>query len=521
MSTETAQLAGPDLAEAGCPLTDVADGGSLLGHAKGEAVLVARRGTEYFAVGATCTHYGGPLAEGIIVDDTVRCPWHHACFSLRTGEALRAPALNPIACWNVERRGDRLFVTGKRVEQDPLAPLRPATARPDEPTSVVIIGAGAAGSAAGEMLRRQGYTRAITMIDVDIDAPYDRPNLSKDYLAGTAQEEWIPLRPDGFYAQHDIDILRVHVTSIDPSASTVTLADGRTLQYGALLLATGAEPNHLDVPGADLPFVHVLRSLADSRGIIAATSTAHRAVVIGASFIGLEVAASLRHRDIDVHVVAPEAAPLARVLGEGLGNDIRRMHEGRGVVFHLSTGVSRIDQQGVHLNDGTTLPADVVVVGVGVRPRLELARQAGLRVYQGVIVNQYLETSAPHVYAAGDIAQWPDPHTGEQIRVEHWVVAQRQGQTAARNILGASEPFDAVPYFWSQHYDTTVRYSGHARSWERVVADGSLAAGRMSVAYRNRARTLAVASVGEDRHNLEAERALERDDERALTELIP
>ena len=521
MSTETAQLAGPDLEEVGCPLTDVADGGSLLGHAHGEAVLVVRSGTEYFAVSATCTHYGGPLAEGIVVGETVRCPWHHACFSIRTGEALRAPALNSIACWNVERRGGQLFVRGKRAERDPLAPAHPVAARPDVPSAIIIVGAGAAGSAAAEMLRRQGYTRSITMIDVEADAPYDRPNLSKDYLAGTALDEWIPLRPDGFYAQHGIDMVRARVTSIDPSASTVTLSDGRTLEYGAVLLATGAEPNHLDVPGADLPFVHVLRSLADSRAIIASTANARRAVVIGASFIGLEVAASLRHRDIDVHVVAPEDAPLARVLGEGLGNDIRRVHESHGVVFHLSTGVSRIGEQGVHLNDGTILPADVVVVGVGVRPRLELARQAGLRVYQGVIVNQYLETSAPRVYAAGDIAQWPDPHTGEQIRVEHWVVAQRQGQAAARNMLGASEPFDAVPYFWSQHYDTTVRYSGHARSWDRVVTEGAMTTGHMSVAYRNRARTLAVATVGEDRRNLEAATALECDDERTLTKLVP
>jgi NADPH-dependent 2,4-dienoyl-CoA reductase/sulfur reductase-like enzyme len=393
--------------------------------------------------------------------------------------------------------------------------------RRDEPSNVVIIGAGAAGSAAAEMLRREGYSRPITMVDVEPDAPYDRPNLSKDYLAGNAPEEWIPLRPDGFYAQHGINIVRDRVISIDPSASTVSLASGRTLRYGALLLATGAEPNHLDVPGADLPFVHVLRSLADSRGIIAATAAAHHAVVIGASFVGLEVAASLRQRGLEVHVVAPEAAPLSRVVGEALGNDIRRIHESHGVSFHLSTGVSRIDEHGVHLTDGTLLSADLVVAGVGVRPRLDLARQAGLKVYQGVVVDAYLETSAPHVYAAGDIAQWPDPHTGEQIRVEHWVVAQRQGQTAARNMLGASEPFEAVPYFWSAHYDTSVRYSGHARSWERVATDGTLAAGRMSVAYRARAKTLAVASIGEDRKNLEAEVALERGDEHALTQLIP
>jgi NADPH-dependent 2,4-dienoyl-CoA reductase/sulfur reductase-like enzyme/nitrite reductase/ring-hydroxylating ferredoxin subunit len=510
MTTDTASLAGPDLRVAGYAVAELADGAMVLGHADGEPVLVARRGEEWFAVSATCAHYGGPLAEGILVGETVRCPLHHACFSLRTGEALRAPALNPIACWDIEHRGPRLFVIGKRPERDPLAPTGQAMKPADAPSAVVIIGAGAAGSAAAEMLRRQGYQGSITMVDAEPESPYDRPNLSKDFLAGTAQEDWIPLRPADFYAQHGIEIVRNRAISIDPSKAEVALANGRPLRYGALLLATGAEPNRLDIPGATLPYVHVLRSLTDSKAIIEAAEQAKRAVVIGGSFIGLEAAASLRKRGIEVDVVALESVPLERVLGKDVGELIQRLHEGHGVTFHLSATASRIDARGVHLADGTSLPADLVVVGVGVRPRVEIASLAGLRVDRGVVVNQYLETSAAHIYAAGDIARWPDRHSGSTIRVEHWVVAQRQGQTVARNMLGAAEPFDAVPFFWSQHYDTAIRYTGHAERWDQTRVAGELMAGNASIAYESGGKTMAVASVGQDRANLEAEVALER-----------
>jgi NADPH-dependent 2,4-dienoyl-CoA reductase/sulfur reductase-like enzyme/nitrite reductase/ring-hydroxylating ferredoxin subunit len=510
MASDTASLVGPDLRATGHPSADLADGAMLLGHADGEAVLIARSGGEFFAVGATCSHYSGPLAEGLLVGDTVRCPWHHACFSLRTGEALRAPALNPIACWDIEQRDQRLFVTRKHADRDPLAPATPSAKPIRGPASVVIIGAGAAGSAAAEMLRRQGYAGPVTVVDQEPDSPYDRPNLSKDFLAGTAQEDWIPLRPPGFYEQHQIDIIRTSAESIDLKSNTVRLAGGRTLYYGALLVATGAEPNRLNVPGSDRPMVHVLRSLADSKVIIEAATHARHAVVIGGSFIGLEVAASLRQRNLDVHVVAMESTPLERVLGPEVGRVIQKLHEDRGVVFHLSALVDRVEEHAVRLKDGTTLSADLVVLGVGVSPRLNLASDAGLRVERGIVVDQYLQTSAPNVYAAGDVARWPDPHSSAEMRVEHWVVAQRQGQTAARNMLGASEAFDAVPFFWSQHYDAAVRYSGHAENWDQTLVAGALDAANFSLTYRRGGKTLAVASLGQDRANLEAEARMER-----------
>jgi apoptosis-inducing factor 3 len=500
-----AELTGPDFT-AGVPASSIEDGKTLLGHANGEAVLLARFGNEYVAVAASCTHYGGPLAEGLIDGETVRCPWHHACFNLRTGEALEAPALSPLACWTVEKRDEKILVTGKK-ERDPLSPTYPFRAAAGvAPRGIVIVGAGAAGSAAAEMTRRCGYGGRITVIDDDFGSPYDRPNLSKDYLAGNAPEEWIPLRAVDFYAEHDVEILRGHVTSIDAKVKTVNVEGHRPVQYDALLLATGSEPIRLDIPGAGLPHVYTLRSLNDSRSIANAAEKAKRAVVIGGSFIGLEAAASLRARDVEVHVVAPESRPLERVLGEHLGDFIRALHEEKGVTFHLGRKPASINAAAVTLDDGSVLEADVVVMGVGVRPRLALADEIGLAMDRGVAVDEHLQTSIPGVFAAGDIARWPDPHTGDQIRVEHWVVAQRQGQTAARNMLGATERFDSMPFFWSAHYDVSINYVGHAEKWDRVVVNGDASKRDVSVSFMRGDKRLALATIFRDQESLRAER---------------
>ncbi len=515
MGGDQGTLAGPDLTQ-GVALADIADGGMLLGHAQGEAVLVARRGDELFAMGATCTHYSGPLAEGLMVGETVRCPWHHACFSLRTGEALRAPALNPVSCWKVERREGRVVVTEK-IDRAPLAMTpNPVPRSLPSPASIGIIGAGAAGSAAAEMLRRQGYDGPITMVDPDPGAPYDRPNLSKDYLAGNAPEEWIPLRPDDFYEQHGIELVRARVTALDARGKRITLDAGGERRFDRLLLAVGAEPIHLELPGADQPHVHYLRSLADSRSIIENAKRAKRAVVVGASFIGLEVAASLRARDLEVHVVALDAIPFERILGRELGELIRRTHEKHGVVFHLENTVTSIDARTVTLRSGGALDADLVVLGVGVRPRLSLAEEAGLTMDRGVSVNEFLETSAPGIYAAGDLARWPDPHTGDRIRVEHWVVAQRMGQAAALNLLGGRVPFAAVPFFWSQHYDMAINYVGHAARWDRIEIIGNLDQSDGVAAYHVGDKIPAVASIFRDGESLKAEAAMERNDWHAV-----
>ena len=504
MTAEQSKPNGPDLSQ-GVAIDEILDGGMMGGLVGDEPVLLARCGNEFFAIGATCSHYGGPLAEGLIVGDTVRCPWHHACFSLRTGEAVAAPAFNPMASWRVETRDGKAFVREKveLVKERKSGPARSGTAKTDR---VVIVGGGAAGFAAAEMLRREGFAGSVTMFSSDDAVPYDRPNCSKDYLAGNAPEDWMPLRPPEFYTEQSIDLqLGRQVTGVDAKLRQVALDNGRSVPFDKLLLATGAEPVRLDIPGADQPHVRLLRSLSDARMIIAKAKEARRAVVLGASFIGLEVAASLRAREIEVHVVAPERRPLERVLGSEFGDFIRRIHEEHGVVFHLEETATAIDGGNVKLKSGATLAADLVVVGIGVRPRVQLAEQAGVKTDRGVAVNEYLETSMPGVFAAGDIARWPDPHSGENLRIEHWVVAERQGQTAARNILGLGQRFSDVPFFWSQHYDVPINYIGHADKWDNVEIEGGITARDCFVRYRRSGEVIAVASIFRDLENLKEE----------------
>ena len=504
MSDQKAPPAGPDLAQ-GVALSEFA-GNTLLGHVGDDEVLLVRSGSEIFAIDAHCSHYHGPLAEGLVTGEGIRCPWHHACFDLRTGEAARAPALAPLAVWKVERNAERIVIREKREQP------KPSVKSPVEaPGQIVIVGGGAAGFSAAEMLRRQDYRGSIVMLSNEAAAPVDRPNLSKDYLAGSAPEDWLPLRPDDFYAEAKIDLrLKTEVTSIDTKARKIATSSGEAIPYDRLLLATGAEPVRLPIPGADQPHVHVLRSLADCRAIIAQADGARRAIVIGASFIGLEAAAALRARNVEVHVVGLEARPMERVLGPEMGDFVRSLHEEHGVIFHLGDTVTGIDGKRATLKSGGVIEADVVVVGVGVRPRLALAEKAGLAIDRGVTVNKYLETSVSGIYAAGDIARWPDPHSGESIRVEHWVVAERQGQTAARNMLGQNQIFDAVPFFWSQHYDVPINYVGHAEKWDEIAVDGDIAGRDCLLRYKRGGRVLAVASIYRDVASLEAEVAMEK-----------
>ena len=518
MSEDKMELSGPDLT-LGIELSTIPDRTMLLGHAHGEPVLLARQGDEIFAIGAICSHYGAPLEQGLLVGDTVRCPWHHACFSLRTGQALRAPALDPVAHWRVEIVRDvaRQFTptdapVGSVFVREKLEPF---AARPDHagagvPKSVIIIGGGAAGNAAAEALRAEGYCGSLTMLSADETLPCDRPNLSKGFLSGAAPDASNILRSREFYDTHKIDLrLGAAVEVVDTKNRQIQLADGSRQSYDALLLATGAEPVRLDIPGADLPHVHYLRTLADARSLVTKASATKRAVIIGASFIGLEVAASLRARNIDVHVVGTETTLMEKVLGAEVGDFLRRLHEKHGVTFHLGTSAASIGDGAVALTSGENLAADLVVIGIGVRPVTALAEQAGLVIDRGVVVDEYLQTSAPGVFAAGDIARWPDRLTGNRIRVEHWVVAERQGQVAAHNILGRRERFDYTPFFWTEQYDLSLAYVGHAEGWDKAEITGSLEARDCAISYQLDNRELARAVVGRDLEGLRAELAFE------------
>lgn len=496
-----AKVEGPDLA-AGVLAETIADGATLAGHVGDEAVLLSRRGAAFFAVSGSCTHYGAPLAHGLVDGDHVHCPWHHACFSLRTGEAVSAPAIDPLKSWRVDECDGRVFVR----EAETASPK--PTPHKGDPRRIVIVGGGAAAFAAAEMLRRSGFGGELTLLSSDNSPPCDRPNLSKDYLAGEAPPEWIPLKPPEFYRDNKIDLrLQTPVAEIRPRERHVVLAQGVDVPYDRLLLATGASP--IQLSGFDQPNAYTLRTLADADALIAGAAVARRAVIIGAGFIGLETAAALRTRGIEVDVVTPDAAPLARVLGEDIAGFVRTIHEEHGVRFHLEQMAERFDGARVHLKQGQMLDAELVVVGVGVRPSADLAAKAGLAVSNGVEVDAFLRTSDPHIYAAGDVAAFPDALTGERARVEHWVVAERQGQVAALNMLGHSQRYETTPFFWSAHYDQSLRYVGYAPHWDKLEIDGSLAAREFTARYSRDGRLIAAVSLNRDRENLEIERTLD------------
>jgi NADPH-dependent 2,4-dienoyl-CoA reductase/sulfur reductase-like enzyme/nitrite reductase/ring-hydroxylating ferredoxin subunit len=494
---------GPDFSH-GIELTAIPLEGTLSGRVGDEPVLLSRLDGELYAVGGACTHYGGHLADGHIGRTSVRCPLHHACFDLKTGSVLRAPALDPLDRWEVEVEAGHAFIRRK------LEPLESEKSRDADISRIVIIGGGAAGLACAVELRRLAFAGELIILSADKDAPYDRPNLSKDYLAGTAPEEWLPLRSDDWYSENRIDLrLLTEVTQIDLGARTVHCASGDRFPFDRLLIATGSEPNRLSAPGFDAPNVFTLRTLADARAIAEQAKPGARAVLLGSSFIAMEAAAALRHRNVEVDIVAPEHTPFEKVLGAELGKRLQSIHEQNGVRFHLGTGASAFDGRSVTLSSGETLESDFVLVGIGVRPRIDLARSAGLEVDHGVIVDEYLQSNMPGIYAAGDIAQYPDPLSGERVRIEHWVVAERQGEVAAANMLGDRKRFRSAPFFWTDQAGTMVRYVGHAKRWDSSKVDGGIASDSFSVRYFADGKHRATATVGRDRENLQDELELE------------
>jgi 3-phenylpropionate/trans-cinnamate dioxygenase ferredoxin reductase subunit len=509
MSDSASMPTGPDL-RAGYPADRLRDHGMVLGHVDGEPVVLVRRGAVVYAVQATCPHYGASLADGIVAGDTIRCPLHHACFDLSTGRALRAPALSALACYEVERRLDLLVVRGR---VDPAPPLAHAALprRGASPSNVVIIGTGAAGTAAALELRERGYLGRLTLIGAERDAPYDRPNLSKDYLAGTAPEEWLPMVPPSRFEDHAIRLaLGTPVTRIDTMGRTVWLRDGRAFAYDALLLTPGASPLTLQVPGANLPHVHTLRSLADARALRTRAGSTRTAVVAGGGFIAMEAAAALTRRGIAVHVVSRDELPMVRALGAALGMRIRQLHESRGVTFHPRRSLQQIGESAVTCDDGTRLEAELVLAAIGVRPNTALAAAAGLVLNKGILVDRFLETSVRGIFAAGDVARWPDPRTGEPVRFEHWTVAERQGQTAARNMLGGLQPFEDVPFFWTEQFETRITYVGHGSQWDRIEVRRDLPPGEWEQRHFLGDVPVGVATIGRDRVSLSAELALEQ-----------
>jgi 3-phenylpropionate/trans-cinnamate dioxygenase ferredoxin reductase component len=350
----------------------------------------------------------------------------------------------------------------------------------------VIGGAGLAGAKAAEALREEGFDGRIVLIGAESERPYERPPLSKDYLRGEAEGKPY-VHPEAFYAENEIELrTSTTVTDIDLGASEVTIGDRERLTYDRLLLTTGAAPRRLSVPGAELLGIHYLRELADSDAIAARFAAGARVVVIGAGWIGAEVAASARERDCEVTIVARTSVPLERVLGREVGAIFRNIHTDHGVRFLGDTGVEAFEGAGrverVRSSSGEAIDADLVVVGVGVTPRVELAEAAGIDVQNGVLVNEHLQSSFPAVFAAGDVANAHHPLFGQRIRVEHWANALEQGPAAARSMLDKGVPYDKGPYFFSDQYDVGMEYGGYTTSWDEVVFRGDVE-GREFIAF--------------------------------------
>lgn len=444
----------------------------------GNKILLVRNGNEVTAIGAECPHAGGPLAEGVLADGHVTCPWHKASFCVRTGARLEPPAVDGLPRYPVK------IVNGDIVMEsaDPVSPPKPKLAA--DKRKFVILGAGAAGFSAAQQLREAGFGGEITLVSQEAELPYDRTVLSKSFLAGQKVHEKTPLQENYFYTNQKIFRREAKILSLDAAQKKIKLSDGE-LSYDAALIATGGEVIVPDFPGAKLENVFTLRCRTDAEAIIGAAKKAKKAVVIGASFIGMEVAAALRERGLEVTVVAGEQAPFEKQLGAKVGNVYRKIHEEKGVKFRFGAKVKRLTGErklaAVELEDGERLPADLVVAGIGVRPATDFVKDLTRKEDHGLVVDAYLRLKEG-LYAAGDIAAFPSHGDGPLIRVEHWRVAEQQGRVAALNMLGKSELFSAVPYFWTEQYMIKLEYAGHAKGDDEMVVRGDLDA-RKFIAY--------------------------------------
>lgn len=506
----------------GIPINEIPTSSMVAGKVNGKSVLLARLSNgDFLAVDGQCTHYGGPLAEGLLINDEVRCPWHHACFNLRSGEAIKAPAFSPLTTWQVEVKDGVVSVTNPKESApsvlDSVLDNTDLISSPDQhPKKVVIIGAGAAGFSAALRLRELGYKGSINILGKDNAAPYDRPNLSKDYLAGTAPPEWIPLRDQNFYVTQKIELhTGCDVESVDPKNRVVKTKKGQTFDYDSLLFAMGSKSRQLSGPNFNHPNILTLRTLADADELIKRFKNVRSVALIGAGFIGMEVASALKIRNLDVHVIAPDQVPLERILGHEVGLFLLQLHKDKGVHFHLGQGCSAktYDGHSLLLENGESITADLVIAGIGAIPETELAEKAGLRVDNGILVNKKLQTSIPNHYAAGDVARypWSNKKNNETDRIEHWVHAQRQGQAAAANMLGANKDFTDVPFFWSHQQGVELRYCGHGRGWDNVKIDGDFAKKDFTARYFKGEKLIAAASVGRDQENLRIEDELSKE----------
>ena len=475
-------------------LDDVMPGGMRQADLEGTVILLLRDGDDVRAVAGTCPHAGAPLAEGVRHGDRIICPWHKAAFCAATGAVLDPPAVDALQRYDVRVEHGRVLVKA--------ADAVPKPEPPADPRCFVIAGAGAAGAVAAQTLRSEGFAGRIVMLDPANRIPYDRTVLSKYALSGKKGAEKSPLQTQAFYQEHGIERRTADIAAIDARARRLSCADGTVLDYDAALLATGSAPIRPSLPGAGLAHVYTLRSRADADAILQQAERSERAVVLGTSFIGMEVAASLRERGLAVTVVGKEDQPFQKQLGPEIGAALAGLHERHGVVFRLGCAIAAIEGDGqvtgVRLEGGETIPADLVVMGLGVQPATSYADGLDRNEDGGIAVDAHLR-AAEGLYAAGDIASFPDRGDGEAIRVEHWRVAQQHGRIAALNMLGRPTRYDAVPFFWTIQYMKRVDYVGHAAAWDGVVLHGDLGTPEFLAYYVKDGLVAAAAGMGRDR----------------------
>jgi len=483
----------------------------------GPQVLLTRQQGQVHAFAPNCPHYGAPLEKGKVLNGKLICPWHHACFKLDSGHLCEPPALDDLPKFAVREADGRILVqvpenppaSTDKPEATPTAEVGgtpPAPASPPADTrTFVIVGGGAAGEFAAQTLRRECFAGRVVLVAGEKELPYDRTKLSKAYLAGKAKPETLPLRQRDFYAQQKIELLTTtRATGLDLASQEVQLEGQPPLRYDQLLLAPGGTPNRLPkLPGHDLPGVLPLRTQADADALLAATKAAKEVVIIGSSFIGMEAASSLAAEGRQVTVIAQEKVPFERVLGPEIGAMFQKLHEEKGVKFEAQAEVTALlgaagHVAGVQLKSGQTLPAEAVVLGVGVRPATEFLKAAFLLDKDGGLAVDAFLQAAPNVYAAGDIARFPLAATGQPARIEHWRVAQQHGQAAARNMLGHHEKFTAAPFFWTQQYGKSLRYAGHAERWDTIMYHGEVAKQDFLAFYVLDNRIIAAAGMNRD-----------------------
>ncbi len=441
-------------------------------------VLLCRINDEFFAVGATCTHYGASLEEGILKDDTIICPLHHACFNAKNGDLLEPPAMDALPNYKLQLEGDLIKIkVSKEIPFSRNPDMTKKDIKKDERT-FVILGAGASAFFAAQSMRENDFKGNIVMVTRENKTPYDRPNLSKDYLSGNAQPEWMPLRPDDFYEENGIQILKgININGVNFKGKIVSFDNGENLKYDKLLIATGGVPRKLNIPGAGLNNIFYLRTFNDADNIIEAAKNAKSAVVIGAGFIAMETAHSLTERNIKVTVVAQGEVPFERNFGKEIGNLFKKEHEKEGTIFKLKSAVKEFKGNGnvksVLLESGEEIETDFVVIGIGVKPATGFLSGIDLLDDGSLKTDSTLKVTED-VYAAGDIATFPEPHTGNLIRVEHWRLAMQLGRIAGANMAGKKVVYDDVPYFWTEQAGISLRYVGFVKKWDEIIIDGNI-----------------------------------------------